>query len=322
MREPTPAADFGAGPRATPPFRASIDMADIVLYLAVTGGKTTEVQALLADGANADATQNSNTVLMEAAGSGHAEICTLLLDAGAVLECPDNDGRTALMTAAYKGQAAICTLLLKRGARLEQASNSGKTALALAKSAGRADAVRVLEQSFALTPAGAASALRSAAEGGDENAVTKLLADGVDVNSADAGSSRTALHTAAMCKRAESAKVAQALLAASADVTLQVRLVVVLVLLLLVVLLLLPLLLPMLTWPPQDYRGATALDLAREHAPGVGSCAGRVISLLEFAAEPAVASSALESYVHDADADACPRCSKPLGTSGIPAALS
>lgn len=77
------------------------------------------VRLLLSYQANPSANQCGATALVRAAFAGHAEVCSLLLDAGADPDIADvsfADGRTALHKAAAEGHADVCALLLAHGA--------------------------------------------------------------------------------------------------------------------------------------------------------------------------------------------------------------
>jgi len=84
------------------------------------------------------------TALMIAAASGHTEVMTLLLDAGANFRLQDRHGDTALMAAVRIGSLGAVNLLLKRGADPNQRDSMGRTALIWAARTGRLDVVRAL----------------------------------------------------------------------------------------------------------------------------------------------------------------------------------
>ena len=78
------------------------------------------VKALLASGANADATtENGMTPLMYAALNGSAEIAQILIDGGAQVNAKRNDGLTAIDLAAFFGHMGVVSMLLQSGANPE-----------------------------------------------------------------------------------------------------------------------------------------------------------------------------------------------------------
>jgi ankyrin repeat protein len=73
-----------------------------------------------------------STPLHHAAWKGHAEVATLLLDAGAELNAQSANthyGGTPLHCAAHGNQSAIVKLLIERGADLHAQSCNGRTPL-------------------------------------------------------------------------------------------------------------------------------------------------------------------------------------------------
>lgn len=62
--------------------------------------------------------------------SGHMEVCSALLEAGAKVDEADNEGKGALMLAAQEGHTALVEMLLDEwGAPPDQRAHDGKTAL-------------------------------------------------------------------------------------------------------------------------------------------------------------------------------------------------
>ena len=87
------------------------------LFDAALNGRTSVAKALLAQGADSNAKDDSGvTVLMLAAGAGHTQIVDALLAKGADCNAKAGDGVTALMLAANKGHTAIVKALLAKGA--------------------------------------------------------------------------------------------------------------------------------------------------------------------------------------------------------------
>ncbi len=69
------------------------------------------------------------SMLGEAAGEGHLQICELLLDHGADINAKDSEGMTPLCWGAYSGHDDVCTLLVQRGADLTIPDKYGRTAV-------------------------------------------------------------------------------------------------------------------------------------------------------------------------------------------------
>ena len=104
------------------------------------------VDLLLREGAAADATsQYGVTPLALAATSGYAVVVGSLLDAGANPNTASSGSETVLMSAARSGSIDAVKMLLARGAEVDARENTrGQTALMWAAGEGHADVVRVL----------------------------------------------------------------------------------------------------------------------------------------------------------------------------------
>ena len=79
-----------------------------------------------------------------AAGGGHAEVVSLLLERGAPVSARDSMGRLALHHAAVRGQTACVGTLLGAGAIASAVDNHGMTALQLAEEGRHTDAAALL----------------------------------------------------------------------------------------------------------------------------------------------------------------------------------
>jgi hypothetical protein len=90
------------------------------VYFAAAGGRSEEVSALLAghDDAKNWADEVGWRPLHAACRHGHAACATLLVQAGAEVDCPADTGWTPLITAAYWGHPDCVRCLLKAGAAL------------------------------------------------------------------------------------------------------------------------------------------------------------------------------------------------------------
>lgn len=115
------------------------------LIAAAKKGDTTEVQGLLAQGADPNASAEYGvTALMHAAANGHIAVVHTLLDARADVNAKDWGGVTALMHAAANGHATVVRTLLDARADAIAMSKSDKTALMYAESQRHAEVVRLL----------------------------------------------------------------------------------------------------------------------------------------------------------------------------------
>jgi len=92
-----------------------------VLQCAVWSGHAEICTMLIQDrGAQTDSGDDiyGSTALMFAAFRGHTNICNILLDNGAEVHAKNKYGWSALQDAAVNGHAAVCTVLLDRGAEV------------------------------------------------------------------------------------------------------------------------------------------------------------------------------------------------------------
>jgi ankyrin repeat protein len=231
----TAGADAGAGN----------DLGITPLHLASVNGNLAIARALVEKGANVNAASETGvTPLMEAARSGSAPIVELLLARGAHVDAAERErGQTALMWAVARRQpVAVRALLagrpnvharsrvrplrvmLDQGPRrtvktsmqdAHQHNAGGLTALLFAAQAGDAESASLLLAAGANandTSADGRSALVLAAFAGQPTVARGLIAAGADVHAAGAG--YTALHAAAL--RGDLATI-QALVAKGAD---------------------------------------------------------------------------------------------------------
>ena len=119
--------------------------ADTQLLDAVKAGDQQAVRALIADGADVNASEaDGTTPLHWAAYSSDLAIAQLLVRAGADATIANRYGVEALSVAAVGGNAALIELLLVAGADPNTVQGEGETALMTAVRTGKLEAVEVL----------------------------------------------------------------------------------------------------------------------------------------------------------------------------------
>uniref|UniRef100_A0A9J7YJH6 Ankyrin repeat and MYND domain containing 2b n=1 Tax=Cyprinus carpio carpio TaxID=630221 RepID=A0A9J7YJH6_CYPCA len=89
------------------------------------------------------------TPLMHAAYKGKADMCRLLLQRGADVNCNEHEyGYTALMFAGLSGNAEITEMILDAGAETDLVNSVGRTAAQMAAFVGQHDCVTVINNFF------------------------------------------------------------------------------------------------------------------------------------------------------------------------------
>jgi ankyrin repeat protein len=183
-----------------------------------------KVRSLLAAGADANEKVRRDYPLNIAATYGPAEMVTILLDAGAVLEQSGRDGLYPLHNAVFSGHRGIVALLLQKGAMTDAKDKLGRTPLVTFAATGGSD----IEIARMLLAAGAdpniesakaddsPTALQYAAETGNIELAEMLIAAHADVNHRNAYG-WSPLHQAVENIRPE---IARMLIANGADVNL------------------------------------------------------------------------------------------------------
>jgi ankyrin repeat protein len=161
------------------------------IYQAVRSGERLPVEKILQQGVSPNHRDAAgNTLLMRAALYGRSELLSFLLEKGADVNATNNASATALMRAA--GDTAKIKLLVDKGADVNAKSALGNTPLILvARANPSAEAVKLLVEHGAdvnATNNFGASAIQTAAAGGDIETVRVLLKHGADVNSHSRGS--------------------------------------------------------------------------------------------------------------------------------------
>ncbi|KAL3084669.1 hypothetical protein niasHT_035278 [Heterodera trifolii] len=175
----------------TPLIHMSLDgNADIVLYLLSRGAKTVHVNKL------------GYSALHCAAVGDHAEVCELLLTAGADVnqKTADDDGTTPLIEACSRNSMNAAKCLVEKGAAdIEMTDKLGLTPLIHSAFGGQADFVRYLLSKGAKinrTDAAGASALHYAVFGRALDVCALLVEAGINVKQQVFASGITVLHAA------------------------------------------------------------------------------------------------------------------------------
>jgi len=116
------------------------------LMAAASRGNLGAVRALLAHGADVNMRdiQTGNSALWLAAVNGHSETVDVLLSAGADLNVKTKGDMTPLLAAAQEGHTSVVQLLLRNGADVDERNVMGATPLLLAAWNGQSATVRVL----------------------------------------------------------------------------------------------------------------------------------------------------------------------------------
>uniref|UniRef100_A0A8C4ZJT8 MYND-type domain-containing protein n=1 Tax=Gadus morhua TaxID=8049 RepID=A0A8C4ZJT8_GADMO len=93
--------------------------------------------------------ENGMTPLMHAAYKGKADMCRLLLQHGADVNCNEHEhGYTALMFAGLSGKTDITWMMLDAGAETDVVNSVGRTAAQMAAFVGQHDCVTVINNFF------------------------------------------------------------------------------------------------------------------------------------------------------------------------------
>jgi len=87
------------------------------------------------------------TLLMWAAGYGHADVVEMLTARGAEMDLVDDRGKSALLMAAEEGHSSVVRHLLNKGSDKDLRDKKGRTAHELALLGGHEDTTRVLMES-------------------------------------------------------------------------------------------------------------------------------------------------------------------------------
>jgi len=156
------------------------------LLQAAGSGNADLVRLLIGTGQSPNAMDSAgNSVLMFAAANGQTEIAQYLIGEGADINTPNAEHWTPLMMAALNGYVEVARLLIENGADLNASADIGMTALIMAAASGQTETLTLLLDNGAnieeQTPDGR-TALMAAAEGGYGDCVNALLQRGADPN--------------------------------------------------------------------------------------------------------------------------------------------
>ena len=165
------------------------------LYQAVLDGDADKVKKYLEKGQDTGYRSSGRfTPLLAAAKRGHADICRLLIEAGAEIEVHSN-GWTALHLAADGGHHEVVAVLLQANPRLDVPLGD-YTALDLAIENGHREVVALLKDAGAATRATGQLLFRAASDG-DAATVRDLVESGADLHWKRPKNHWTPLHEAA-----------------------------------------------------------------------------------------------------------------------------
>lgn len=126
---------------------------DALLFHAVTSGNADMVKLFLENGldVNVVTSEFASGNLSVAARDGSIEIGKLLIEYGADLEMPDQNGDPPLNSAAYFGQTEFIKMLIEAGAKTDSVSLFGDNALTYAESQGFPELATFLREEVGLT---------------------------------------------------------------------------------------------------------------------------------------------------------------------------
>ena len=125
----------------------TVDVISLGLIAASHRGHKEVVQLLLEKGAHVDLpAENGFSALMIASQIGHKGVVEALLEARAQMNLQSKDGDSALMLASHNGYEEIVGLLLEEGAQVDLQTPKGWSALMLASLNGHSNVVRKLLQ--------------------------------------------------------------------------------------------------------------------------------------------------------------------------------
>ncbi|XP_048406408.1 ankyrin repeat and MYND domain-containing protein 2a isoform X1 [Stegostoma tigrinum] len=134
-----------------PPKKGDVTAEESELLKVISEGNVQEVGRLLGS-KNVRVNcldQHGMTPLMHAAYKGKAEMCKLLLQHGADVNCNEHEhGYTALMFAGLSGSKEITRMILEAGAEVDVVNSVGRTAAQMAAFVGQHDCVTIINNFF------------------------------------------------------------------------------------------------------------------------------------------------------------------------------
>ena len=216
------------------------------IHEAAGAGDLDRVKQYIASGGDLNQKAGGSTALLIAALMGQEEVAVALIDAGAEVDIPNNEGNTALSTAAFLCHEGIVQALLAKGADVNRKNNDGSSAMTSASlpwpavkpiydlvgrlleleldyqrlQSTRPKIAAMLREHAGETQTGAVGGtsgvnIHEAAGAGDLERVKQYIASGGDLNQKAGGERNTALLIAALFGREE---VVFALIDAGAEV--------------------------------------------------------------------------------------------------------
>lgn len=111
---------------------------------AITVNEADIVQHALANGANANATDDAGSTALILATMVDREIVELLIEHGADVNATDDDRRTALMFASENGDIEIVKILLANGANVDAMDDYNETAFMISTNNGHDEIAKLL----------------------------------------------------------------------------------------------------------------------------------------------------------------------------------
>lgn len=133
------------------PSKGCLSKVERDLLLVIAAGNVQEASRLLGSkGVNVNCLDEYGmTPLMHAAYKGKADMCKLLLQHGADVNCNEHEhGYTALMFAGLSGKTDITLMMLEAGAETDVVNSVGRTAAQMAAFVGQHDCVTVMNNFF------------------------------------------------------------------------------------------------------------------------------------------------------------------------------
>lgn len=185
-RPKSPIRPFNSPPPSSPqtPIRtAQIRDSSQGLLNAVSSGDLDRVEAILDDGASANARDRNGSALTIAAERGDLSMVRLLVERGANPDVENASGYTALARAVESGNSDMTRILIRAGASPNLAPESGILPLARAIESGNLEIARLLLEGEAIPNVETGSgtpALYRAVEAGNREMVGLLLSYGAN----------------------------------------------------------------------------------------------------------------------------------------------